>query len=60
MEWCVKENQVAVIVLQNYGKSYSQIFRTLKTIDNFAIVHLSGNSVLRNFGGLKTGLSQDA
>jgi len=39
MEWGVKENHVAVIALP---KSFSN-FQTLKTIENFANVHLSGN-----------------
>jgi len=39
MEWGVKENHVAVIALP---KSFSN-FQTLKTIENFATVHLSGN-----------------
>ena len=40
MEWCVKENHVAVIALHNCGKSHSQIF-TLKPIEYFVNVHLS-------------------
>ena len=32
MEWAVKENHVAVIALQNCGKSYSQIFELLKPL----------------------------
>jgi len=43
MEWGVKENQVALIAPHNCGKSYSQIFKFLKTTENFANVHLSGN-----------------
>jgi hypothetical protein len=39
MEWGVKENHVAVIALP---KSFSN-FQTLKTIENFVNVHLSGN-----------------
>jgi len=32
MEWGVKANHVAVIVLHNCGKSYSQIFKLLKPL----------------------------
>jgi predicted Rossmann-fold nucleotide-binding protein len=32
MEWGVKENHVAVIVLHNCGKSSSKIFRLLKPL----------------------------
>jgi len=46
MEWGVKENHVAVIALHNCGKSRSQIFILLKTIENFANTHLPGNKTL--------------
>jgi hypothetical protein len=58
MDWVVKENNAAVIALHNCGKSFSKNFELLKTIENFANVHLL--NVMRNSGGLKTGLKQDA
>jgi len=56
MEWSVKENHVAVIALQNYGKYYSQIFEHLKPLK----ISIRQLKVMRNSGGLITGLSQDA
>ena len=45
----------------NLWKILFSNFSTLKTIENFANVHLSGKlNIMRNSRGLKTGLSQDA
>jgi len=38
MEWGVQENHVAVIALQNWGKSKSQIFKLLKPLKNECFV----------------------
>jgi hypothetical protein len=55
MEWGVKENHAAGITLHNCGKSYSQIFELLKLLK----ISIRQLNIMRNSGGLMTGLSQD-
>ena len=59
MEWCVKENHVAVIILYSCGKSYSQIVELLKPFKTLRMFVCPSN-FMKNSGGLKTGLGQDA
>jgi hypothetical protein len=60
MEWGVKENHAAVIALHDCGKSYSQILELLKPFKFRECSSIGQLNVMRNSGGLKTGLSQDA
>jgi hypothetical protein len=60
MEWGFKENNVAVIALHKCGKSDSQIFKLLKPLKIREISSIRQLNVIRNSGGLKTGLGQDA
>jgi len=60
MEWGFKEKHVAVIALHIRGKIRFSNFQTLETIENFAkILSIGQLNVIRNSGGLKTGLGQD-
>jgi len=60
MEWGVKESHVALIDLHNLENPILT-FQTFKTIENFAEYSFIGQlNIIRNSGGLKTGLGQDA
>jgi len=60
MEWSVKENHVAVNALHNCRKSHSQIFRLRNHWKFCECASIRQLNIIRNSGGLKTGLSQDA
>jgi len=59
MEWGFKENRVAVIALQKYRKSDSQIFKPLKTLKISQNFVYRAINIIRNSGVLKGGLGQD-
>jgi len=60
MEWCFKENHVAVNALHKCRKSDSQIFKPLKPLKISHNFVYRAINVIRNCGVLKTGFGYDA